>query len=747
MIAYIIRRILYSIPIVIGGVVLTFLLFFIANSPEDMARTALGPKADDAAIKKWVAARGYDVPPFFNAKADGVQKITKTMFYQKTARLLLFDLGRSDSAGHRLIGPEIRRRMWPSLCIAVPNFILGLLVNITLSLIVAFCRGTYLDRSATVICVVMMSVSGMFYIIAGQFIFAQWLKIFPISGFDWGGSTIQFVFLPVLIGVFTGIAGGVRFLRTVMVEEVGKDYIRTARAKGLGEKAIMFRHVLKNAMIPILTGMVLTIMFLFMGSLVTESFFGIPGMGAMTMTAINAQDYSVIRSMTYMGSVLFVSGLLLTDIAYTLVDPRVSLGSGGSRSLHGQPSMKEVAVVISGLTVLVAAAFAIYEGVKYLNALNLQTRVPIVSNILAVVAVGAFVGFLTYARGSELWCSAWRQVRRNRVAMISMMFLIFYGGVGIADGISWRDFKVPDGAPEGTKPVLTEPRSLLDRGFDIPKLAAAKYEEKTYSAPLATHLLTKETVEKEVDGKMVKQRQFKSLQRPGRHLLGTDQTGKDVLYVTFKAVRTGLIIGALPIMITVPLGIFFGVSAGFFGGWVDDAIQYLYSTMASIPGILLMACFMILFGKGVPQLVVVMGITGWVGLCRLLRGETLKLREREYVQAATALGVSKFKILTKHIVPNLMHLVLITVVLSFSGRVLSEVMLSYIGIGVGPDTLSWGTMINGARSELGREPIVWWTLAAAFLAMLGLVLPANLFADALRDALDPSLRVRGAGDS
>ena len=684
---------------------------------------------------------------FFNPDAQGFGKVTQTMFYQKCARLLVFDLGRSDAEGHRLIGPEIRRRMWPSLCIAIPNFILGMLVNITFALIVAFCRGTYLDRGATVICVVMMSVSGLFYIIAGQFIFAQWLRIFPISGFDWGGNTVRFVFLPVLIGVFTGIARGVRFLRTVMVEEVGKDYVRTARAKGLGEKAIMFRHVLKNAMIPILTGMVLTILFLFMGSLVTESFFGIPGMGAMTMTAINSQDYSVIRSMTYIGSLLFVTGLLLTDIAYTLVDPRVSLGSKGSRSLHGQPSMKEVAVVIAGLTLLVAAAFTIYKSVKYINSLNLQGRFPIVSNLLALVALGGLVGFLLYARRSELWCSAWRQVRRNRIAMISMGFLVFYAAVGLADGISWRDYAPPKGAPEGTQSVWHEPRSLLDRAFDLPGLDLVSEQEKTYSAPLSTHLLTKETkTEVSKDGKVTKIRQYTPLKHPGRHLLGTDQTGTDVLYATFKAVRTGLIIGALPIMITVPLAIFFGVSAGFFGGWVDDAIMYLYSTMASIPGILLMACFMILFGKGVPQLVVVMGITGWVGLCRLLRGETLKLREREYVQASTALGVSKFRILTKHIVPNLMHLVLITVVLSFSGRVLSEVMLSYIGIGVGADTMSWGTMINGARSELGREPIVWWTLAAAFLAMLGLVLPANLFADALRDALDPSLRVRGAGD-
>jgi len=744
MIAYIIRRILYAVPIVIGGVLLTFVLFFIANTPKDMARRALGPHADDAAIQKWILSRGYDLPMFYNPQAEGSDKLTRTMFYQKCARLVIFDLGWSDSVNKRLIGPEIRRRMWPSLCIAVPTFILGMFVDITLGLIVAFCRGTYLDRGATVLCVLMMSVSGLFYIIAGQFLFAQWLKIFPISGFDWGGSTIRFVFLPVLIGVIGGIGGGVRFLRTVMVEEVGKDYVRTARAKGLGEGAVMFRHVLKNAMIPILTGSVMTIMFLFMGSLITESFFGIPGLGSMTMLAIQSQDYSVIRSMTYIGSLLFVTGLLLTDISYTLVDPRVSLGSGGARSIQGQPSPMEVAVIFAGMGVLVGAAFGIYKAIKFIMSLNLQTRVPAVSNMGAAIAVLALIGFLSYTRRSELWRSAWRQVRRNKAAMISLVFLGFYLLVGLSDSISWSDMRVPEGAPAGAKQVIGPAKSVLDRIFA--PLASSENEEKTYSAPLAEHLVAKETVETVVDGKIVKNREFKPLKHPGAHLLGTDQTGKDVLYVTLKSVRTGLIIGASPILLTVPLAIFFGVSAGFFGGWVDDVIQYLYSTMASIPGILLMACFMILFGQGVPQLCIVMGITGWVGLCRLLRGETFKLREREYVQAATALGVSKYVILARHIVPNLMHLVLISVVLSFSGRVLSEAVLSYIGIGVGPDTFSWGTMINGARSELGREPAVWWTLAAAFLAMLGLVLPANLFADALRDALDPSLRVRGAGD-
>jgi peptide/nickel transport system permease protein len=752
MIAYLIRRLLYAVPTVLGIVFLTFAMFFIANKPEDMAHRALGMKADAAAIKKWIQKRGYDLPLLYNDKARGTAKVTQTLIYQKCARVLVFDLGRSD-ANDRDIAGEIRRRMMPSLAITVPSFALGLLVEITLSLIVAFLRGTYLDRGATVLCVVLMSVSGLFYIIGGQFVFAQWLKLFPISGFDWGGSTLKFLFLPVLIGVVGGIAGSVRFGRTVMVEEVGKDYVRTARAKGLGESAVMFRHVLKNAMIPILTGAVMSIPFLFMGSMLMESFFGIPGLGGMTINAINAQDFAVIRSMTFIGAVLYIIGLLMTDVSYTLVDPRITLGSGGSRSLQGQPSLKDVAAILVTLEVLAYLGYGIYKGYVYLSGvgfiIEIRKRLPLGTNAGAAGVVIGLVAFLLYARRSVLWVNAWRQVRRSKLAMASMVVVLLFLIVGLMDSVSWSDVQRPAGSAPNAQAAMTPPLSILDR--ICTRLRSRT--EKTYSAPLADTLVGKATVDKLVDGKPVlvdgvplKERVYKPLEYPGAHLLGTDQTGNDVLYVTLKGIRTALIIGGLTTIIAVPFAMLFGVVAGFFGGWVDDVITYIYTTLSCIPSVLLIACFMLIFGRGIVQLCIVMGITGWVGLCRLLRGETLKLREREYVQAATALGVSKYVILARHIVPNFMHLVLITVVLSFSGRVLSEAMLSYIGIGVGPDTYSWGTMINGARNELGRDPMVWWNLAASFAAMLALVLPANLFADALRDALDPSLRVRGAGD-
>jgi peptide/nickel transport system permease protein len=184
------------------------------------------------------------------------------------------------------------------------------------------------------------------------------------------------------------------------------------------------------------------------------------------------------------------------------------------------------------------------------------------------------------------------------------------------------------------------------------------------------------------------------------------------------------------------------VIAGYFGGIIDDIVQYIYTTLSSIPGVLLIMAFMIIVGQGLPQLCIIMGITAWTGLCRVLRGETLKLREMEYVQSAEAMGVARWRILTRHIVPNVLHLVLISTVLAFSGNVMVEAALAFIGIGVGSDVYSWGGMINDARLELARDPVIWWKLSAAFFFMLGLVLPANIFGDAVRDALDPRLRTQ-----
>ena len=323
MLAYIIRRILYAIPILIGVNIIVFVLFFVVNSPDSMARSILGEKnITQEDVDNWKRQNDYHLPLFFNTEAAGIAVFTQTIFFQKSAKLFVFDFGVSDT-NNIDITSQIGERMWASLTIAVPTFLLGLLVNITTSMIVAYYRGTYVDFWGTILAVIIMSVSQLFYIIGGQWLFGKVFRLFPISGYDSGVELLKFVILPVVIGIISGIGGGIRFYRTIFLEEINRDYVRTARAKGLSEGVVLFKHALKNAMIPILTNVVFAIPLLFMGSLVMEAFFAIPGLGSFTIEAIQAQDFAIVRSMVYLGAVLYIVGLLMTDISYTLVDPRI----------------------------------------------------------------------------------------------------------------------------------------------------------------------------------------------------------------------------------------------------------------------------------------------------------------------------------------------------------------------------------------------------------------------------------------
>ncbi|MEE8328148.1 MAG: ABC transporter permease [Nitrosomonadaceae bacterium] len=324
MINYIIRRMLYAIPILIGVNLITFTLFFVVNTPDDMARMHLGIKrVTPEAISKWKQERGYDKPLVYNSTEKGTDKFTDTIFFEKSTAMFVFDFGRADDG--RDIAHEIKTRMLPSLAIALPVFILGLISYITFALVMAFFRATYIDFWGVVLCVAIMSISLLFYVIGGQFLISKLWHLVPISGFSGGLDMGKFLVLPVIIGVFSGSGASTRWYRTIFLEEMGKDYVRTARAKGLPESIVLFRHVLGNAMIPILTGAVVLIPSLFMGSLILESFFGIPGLGSYTIDAINSQDFAVVRAMVFLGSFLYIIGLILTDISYTLVDPRIRL--------------------------------------------------------------------------------------------------------------------------------------------------------------------------------------------------------------------------------------------------------------------------------------------------------------------------------------------------------------------------------------------------------------------------------------
>ncbi|MGQ9659444.1 MAG: ABC transporter permease [Thermochromatium sp.] len=452
--------------------------------------------------------------------------------------------------------------------------------------------------------------------------------------------------------------------------------------------------------------------------------------------------------------------------------------------------------------------------------------------LLAVMAL-----FAVWATHHEHLRAPWRRVVRSPIGVATLVILMAYIAVGLLDSVHLR-LRLDRAQTSGEVRYAPEVLSLLDLALS----GLRERQEKTYSAPLATHLHVKEAID-QPDGTVI--HYYPRLQHGGAHLadperdhvrdlawrallgltkgvvlwallttgliwwlarwhgqsfgavfarlrrgqtqipwrtalgtlalvlvlacvvgelavkyhvFGTDKVGEDVLYQALKSIRTGLLIGTLTTLIMLPAAILLGIMAGYFGGWVDDVIQYLYTTLNSIPGVLLIAAAILMlqvymsnhadeFASLVERadlrllfLCLILGVTSWTGLCRLLRGETLKLREIDYVQAAQALGVGHFTIIARHILPNVMHIVLITLVLDFSGLVLAEAVLSYVNIGVDPTMHSWGNMINSARLELARDPIVWWSLAAAFLFMFTLVLAANLFADVVRDAFDPRLR-------
>lgn len=483
--------------------------------------------------------------------------------------------------------------------------------------------------------------------------------------------------------------------------------------------------------------------------------------------------------------------------------------------------------------------FILVSVLTYISLTSDFQLVILWTDALIYVLLATSIAFGIYTYRHEHLREPWRRVARRRIAMGSLVFLSVYIVIGLLDSIH---YKVPlDEVPETGRVIYSpEVYSLLDSMTS----ALREKKEKTYSAPFASRLYSKETVER-ADGSV--SREFPRLKHgaahldnpdkqkladiaytlsislaqavlimliviagvvimidrnrrtgPGTvikdiyagryeipwktilasifavsivscaimnlstdyHVFGTDKVGQDVLYLSLKSMRTGLVIGTLTTLVMLPFAVMMGISAGYFGGWIDDIIQYIYTTLNSIPGVLLIAAAVLilqvyidghqdLFSDVISRadarllfLCIILGVTSWTGLCRLLRGETLKLREVDYIEAATAFGVNHLTIIWRHILPNLMHIVLISVVLDFSGLVLAEAVLSYVGVGVDPSMNSWGNMINAARLEMAREPIVWWPLLAAFVFMFILVLCSNLFSDAVRDAFDPRLRTQ-----
>jgi peptide/nickel transport system permease protein len=320
MLAYIVRRTAYGLLVVLGVLLLLFAMFFLIAKPDDIARKAVGEKAPATVVEQWKKNHGYDRPlwPQPGHYADN-------LLVDHFRRMLTFDFGRSD-ADNTPILERVKRGMGPSLSLTLPLFVWGLILEIVLSLFVALFRETYIDRMGVFLCVLGMSVSVLLYIIGGQFLIGKNLRWFPISGFDPSPAVIgRYLMIPILVNLVAGLGGAVRFYRTVFIEEIHRDYVRTARAKGAGDARVMLNHVLRNAMIPILTTVVMSIPFLFTGALLTEAFFGIPGLGSITVDAILGNDFATLRAMVFIGALLFILGQILTDISYSVADPRVRL--------------------------------------------------------------------------------------------------------------------------------------------------------------------------------------------------------------------------------------------------------------------------------------------------------------------------------------------------------------------------------------------------------------------------------------
>ena len=326
MLNYLIRRCVYGALVLLGVNLLTFMLFFTVNTPDDMARLNIGGKrVTQEQIQKWKIERGYDKPLYWNAAASDVHQATDTVFWDRSVSLFAMNFGRSDSKSATDIGHEIKTRMMVSLQLAVPLFLLQVIASVAFALLLVFFKNSAIDFWGVVACVLMLSISALFYIIVGQFLFSRVFHLVPISGFESGWDAVRFLILPVILSLLSRLGSEGRLYRAMFLEELGRDYVRTARAKGLSEPKVLFDHVLRNALIPILTSAGSYLPFVFLGSLVFESFFGIPGLGAYVIEAITGQDFAIVRSMVFVGSVIYILSYIVIDVAYTFADPRVRL--------------------------------------------------------------------------------------------------------------------------------------------------------------------------------------------------------------------------------------------------------------------------------------------------------------------------------------------------------------------------------------------------------------------------------------
>ena len=704
MLSYLLRRLLYVPLIVLGVMLLTFVLSFVVQTPEQRARGILDKKATPEAIRNYLHERGYDKPLLVNHEPGASWH--DSIFFNEMTNLACLRLGKSDITGEPLRDKFLAGAL-PSLAITLPAAALGLFLAVSLSLYLVLVRYSALDRAGTIGCVVLMSIVPMLYIFGGQSLLASGLSWFPVSGFDltqWAG--VRFLILPVVVFCVISLGEETRIYRAVFLEEIARDYVRTARAKGVDNTRLLFTHVLKNGLISLITLVVAHLPLLVLGSLLTENFFAIPGLGNLLAGALQSGDFAVVRASVFLGALLYQAGLIATDLCYALADPRIRLGENREVEVAARFPWRKVLLVVLCVYPLWLALAALWHEFFTFGGGSLPAFFSTLfanvwfQNFLVLAGFAAAALFLYANARNEVWHRALARLRRDHIGLVAGAVICVYLFIGALETI-----QLPDGRG-GWESILH-------------KLTAGIPAEETYSAPLAKTLFTKPAPLK------------------GTHLLGTDALGKDVLVEALRACRTALIIGGLTSALYIPVGTILGLAAGYFRRRTDEIITYLYSVVASVPTILLLVAIISSLGKSFVSMTGALAFTIWVGVCRLVRGETMRQSGCQYVAAARALGQSHWRILTRHLLPNVMQLVLITFVLGFSGLVFFEVILSYLGVGLPVGTASWGAMIDGARGEFTREPVIWWNLAAASGALFGLVLSLNLFGDALRRAFDP----------
>lgn len=663
MLTYLARRLAGLAPVLLGITVVCFLILHLApGSPTD-ALGELNPKMSREAVERMREFYGLDQP-------------LHVQYWTWLKRALVFDFGRSFGGDHRMVIEKIMERLPITVLLNSLVLLISLPLTIAIGIFSARRRGQWSDRALAVF--VFLGISAPSFWVAQLMMlgFAVRLGWLPISGLHSLGyeswplwrqwlDFAHHLVIPLTVGLFGSLAGISRFMRSSMLEVLKQDYIQTARAKGLAERAVYYRHALRNSLLSLITILGWSIPGLLGGSVLIETVCNIPGLGRLFYEAVISRDYMLVMGELYIGAILTLGGNLVADIAYSFADPRIRLDSGSQRSAW----LGEALLVGAGaLLVLLAVNWggSLLEGLRVMQSGLASTRwAPVIP---ALVLAGLLLWLMP---------KAWRLLEGHRMGRAGLVFVTV---IGLA--------------------AMTAPW-------------IARHDPTTLNV-------------------------VRALEGPGPDFwLGTDELGRDLFARMLYGARISLLVGFVAVGISSLIGISLGAAAGYFRGAVEHFIMRLVDVMMCIPAFFLVLAVIAFVSPSIWNIMAVIGVTSWMGICRLVRAEFLSLREREFTQAAAALGVGQLKIMFRHILPNALAPVFVYAVLGIASAILVESGLSFLGLGVQPPTPSWGNILSGSRDKL---EYAWWLSIFPGLAILTTVLSYNLLGEALRDALDPRLR-------